>query len=144
MRRIRVRREEGDWFGIAAATVLGLLAGTVGGLLAGEFLGAVNVDGVKDAMGRRRRARVASADEQALEHAAATALEEHPTTRALGLEVRALGGDVLELTGTVSDHGARDLATRVARGAAPHILIINRVLVAEDDLPEQPVTSNVG
>jgi osmotically-inducible protein OsmY len=138
---VRIRDEDRDWLGLGLATAAGLGLGLVIGLVAGEFLGDVTSERVKRWIGARPRRRRDESEERTVqsdvERAVQGALSEHPTTRQLAVRVHALGDGVVELTGQVPDRAARELAGTVARGVSGADVVINRILVEGEDLPER-------
>jgi osmotically-inducible protein OsmY len=110
------------------------------GIVLGELLGDVSSDRLRRAVGRLRRPESAEApqDANAVELAVRAALAEHPTTKGLPIDVRALGDGVVELSGTAPSAGARQDAWKVARGIPGADAVVNRILVEGDDVPPRP------
>jgi osmotically-inducible protein OsmY len=81
----------------------------------------------------------ASEDEETdrTEHDLLDALKNNPVTRQLDLSVSALGGGLVELTGTVPDETTRELAADVARGVLGADVVVNRILVEGTDTDGQ-------
>ncbi len=133
------RQHTNDGLGVAIAGALGLVAGLVFGLVSGELLGNVDSDRVRRAVNRWRPG---DDDEQPdeeldkIEHDLLATLKSNPVTRGLSLEVRALGGGLVELTGTVPNESSRELAGELARAVPGADLVVNRVLVAGTDTNE--------
>lgn len=125
--------------GTAIVGALGLAAGLVFGLVSGELLGNVDSARVRRAV---RRWRPGEDDEPVdedldeIEHDLLTTLKSNPVTRGLSLEVRALGGGLVELIGTVPNESSRELAGELARGVLGADLVVNRILVEGTDTNE--------
>jgi osmotically-inducible protein OsmY len=129
------RREESDWLGVAVSTAVGLGLGVLAGMAVNELVGGLNPARLKRVVHRARpgKEEERSLDAAALEHAVRGALSEHPTTRSMRIDVRALGDGIVELTGTAADAEGRGLAAAVARGVSGTHVIVNRLLVEDSD-----------
>lgn len=127
---------------MALATAAGLGLGVLAGIVGGELLGDLGPDRVKSAVRRLRRSEreALEADPQDVERAVVTALEEHPKASDLGIDVRALGDGVVELSGTVPDTAGRRIAAKIARGVAGAEVVVNRILVEGADVPRRHST----
>ena len=128
-----------DGLATALAGALGFAAGLVFGLVSGELLGNVDSDRVRRAVSRWRPGDDDEASDEDLdkvEHDLLATLKGNPVTRGLALEVRALGGGLVELIGTVPNESSRELAGELARGVLGADLVVNRVLVEGTDTNE--------
>lgn len=136
---IRIQRERNEWAGLVGFAALGAAVGLIGSVVLGGVLGRFDAERMKTAVKRVRRPASGSAPEgsHALQRAVSGALGENPKTRGFDIGVRAIGGDIVELTGTVPDALARDLAGSVARGVAGADVVVNRLLVEGEDVPKQ-------
>jgi BON domain len=123
---------------LAAAAAFGL--GLMAGLVASEWLGGVDAARVRRAVDRLRP-ELPPADRAALEGAVRRALRAQAATRYLKITVRAAGPGLIELTGRVGDAVARERAGTVAREAMPGCTVINRLLVAGEDVPRGPAAA---
>lgn len=134
---VRIERHDDDWAGIALAGAVGLGAGLLAGLVAGELLGTVDADRLRRIVRRLRRpaANESGRDPLDVQEEIETVLERNPTTRRLGLAVRALGEGIVELTGTAPDVTVRTLAADLARGVSGAAVVVNRILVEGTDVP---------
>lgn len=120
--------------GIALAAAAGFGVGLLAGLVAGEWLGDVDADRVRRAVGQLRPAE-APPDASGIERTVKNALEAEARTRYLKARPRVLGEKLLELVGRVPTQAARERAADVARQAAPGFTVINRLLVEGQDVP---------
>jgi uncharacterized protein YejL (UPF0352 family) len=136
-----VSKQDSDTgFGLAVISAVGFGAGLLFGLVMGGWLGDVHPDRVKRAVGRLRSDDSEEAEDEELdriEQELLQVLEQHPATRHLDLAVRALGGGLVELTGTAPDEPTRDMVADLARGVGGADVIVNRVLVEGTDTNEQ-------
>ena len=128
--------EPTDSLGIALVGALGLGAGLLVGLVFGGLLGDVDSDRVRRAV-RRLRPYVDEDEiedrQDEVEDDLLTTLESNPATRGLNLEVHALGGGLVEITGVAPDQRTRELAGELARGILGSAIVVNRVLVEGTD-----------
>ncbi len=127
--------ESGSALGLALTGAFGFGAGLLFGLVAGGLLGDVDQDRVKRAV---RRFRPTDDDEsvegdERLEHDLLDVLKGNPATRQLDLNVSALGGGLVELTGRAPDETTRELAADLARGVLGTEVVVNRILVEGTD-----------
>ncbi len=135
------RQHTDDGLATALAGALGFAAGLVFGLVSGELLGNVDSDRVRRAVSRWRPGdddddEASDEDLDKIEHDLLATLKSNPVTRGLTLEVRALGGGLVELIGTVPNESSRELAGELARGVLGADLVVNRVLVEGTDTNE--------
>ncbi len=134
---LRRRHDEtADSLGVALVGALGFGAGLLVGVVSGGLLGDVDSDRVRQAV-RRLRPYV---DEDEIEDRQdevevdlLSTLESNPATRGLNLEVHALGGGLVEITGVAPDQRTRELAGELARGILGSSIVVNRVLVEGTD-----------
>lgn len=120
--------------------------GIVAGIVLGEFLGRVDTDRLRATVRRLRRpvGKLPPGDLEAIRRDVSGALNENPKTRALQVDVRALGDGVVELTGEAPDREARELAGTIARGVAGTHVVVNRMRVEEAAPPEPRSRSTAG
>ncbi len=133
----RSDHESGSVLGLALTGAFGFGAGLLFGIVAGELLGDVDQDRVKRAV-RRFRSPDTDDDESAegdvrLEYDLLEVLKGNPATRQLDLNVSALGGGLVELTGTAPNETTRELAADLARGVLGTEVVVNRILVDGTD-----------
>jgi osmotically-inducible protein OsmY len=103
-------------------------------MVSGGLFGRVNSDRFRHVVSRlRSREQAEAEDPDQLERDLLTTLRSNPTTRSLDLAVRALGGGLVELTGTVPEEATRELAGRLARGVPGADVVVNRILVEGRD-----------
>ena len=118
--------------GVALVGALGFGAGLLVGLVSGGLLGDVDSDRVRRAV-RRLRPYVDEDEiedrQDEVEHDLLSTLESNPATRGLDLQVHALGGGLVEITGIAPDQRTRELAGELARGILGSAVVVNRVLV---------------
>ncbi|MDH3458055.1 MAG: BON domain-containing protein [Gemmatimonadota bacterium] len=129
MRLIRIEDEDRDWFGVSLAAAAGLGLGIVAGIAVHDLFGSL-----RERVGRRLRrtdGTTPADDPDALRQAVLHALTQHPATRSLELDVRALGEGIIELTGTAPDADLRDLAGSTARAVAGTSVVVNRMLISD-------------
>ncbi len=133
MRLIRINDEERDWFGLSLAAAVGLGLGLVAGIAVGDLFGGAVAKRLGRSVRQLRRPAGGPPSEESdhLRQAVLDALTEHPATRSLELDVRALGDGIVELTGTAPDADARDLAGSMARAVAGASVVVNRMLVSD-------------
>ncbi len=132
----RSDHESGGALGLALTGAFGFGAGLLFGLVAGALLGDVDQDRVKRAVRRFRSGDYeAPEDEEVdrIEHDLLDALRNNPATRRLNLNVSALGGGLVELTGIAPDETTRERAADLARGVLGADVIVNRILVEGTD-----------
>ncbi len=134
---IRIHHREQHWAGVVLSAAAGLGVGLLTGLVVGELLGDVDGERVRRAVRRLRPAAAPLADPDDVERAVQAALTEHPATRSLAVEARAVGNGIVELTGRAPDDAARQLAADVARGVDAVEVVVNRILVGESDAPQR-------
>ena len=128
--------ESGSALGLAFTGAFGFGAGLLFGLVFGGLLGDVDQDRVKRAVRRFRPGDDRLPDdeeEDRVEHDLLDALKNNPATRQLDLSVSALGGGLVELTGTAPDETTRELAADLARGVLGADVVVNRILVEGTD-----------
>ncbi len=133
-------RESGSGLGIALTGAVGFAAGLLLGLVAGGLVGDVGSSRVGRAVRRLRPdddEESAGEDAERVEHELLDVLKRNPATRHLHLTVLALGGGLVELTGTVPDETTRELAADLARGVLGGDVIVNRILVEGTDTSQQ-------
>jgi hypothetical protein len=145
-RLLDTERDDGDWIGITLSAIAGAGLGLFAGLAASQFFSEVSPRGVSGAVRSigRRSSRRPPPPPDALERKVTGALGENPKTRHLDVRARALSDGIIELTGTAPDAGARAAAATVARGAVDHVVIVNRILVAGEDVLKRPPRSQEG
>ncbi len=132
--------ESGSALGLALTGAFGFGAGLLFGLVAGGLLGDVDQDRMKRAVRRFRPGEDESSEDEETdrtEHDLLDALKNNPVTRQLDLSVSALGGGLVELTGTVPDETTRELAADLARGVLGADVVVNRILVEGTDTDGQ-------
>ena len=134
---MRPRHDEPtDSLGIALIGALGLGAGLLVGLVFGGLLGDVDSDRVRRAVRRLRpyvdEDEIEDRQDEVEDDLLAT-LESNPATRGLNLEVHALGGGLVEITGVAPDQRTRELAGELARDIFGSAIVVNRVLVEGTD-----------
>ena len=134
---MRPRHDEPtDSLGIALIGALGLGAGLLVGLVFGGLLGDVDSDRVRRAVRRLRpyvdEDEIEDRQDEVEDDLLAT-LESNPATRGLNLEVHALGGGLVEITGVAPDQRTRELAGELARDILGSAIVVNRVLVEGTD-----------
>ncbi len=134
---LRRRHDEPtDSLGIALVGALGLGAGLLVGLVFGGLLGDVDSDRVRRAVRRLRpyvdEDEIEDRQDEVEDDLLAT-LESNPATRGLNLEVHALGGGLVEITGVAPDQRTRELAGELARDILGSAIVVNRVLVEGTD-----------
>ncbi len=133
-------RESGSGLGIAITGAVGFGAGLLFGLVAGGLVGDVGSGRLGRAVRRLRPSddeESAGEDAERVEHELLDVLKRNPATRHLNLTVLALGGGLVELTGTVPDETTRELAAHLARGVLGGDVIVNRLLVEGTDTSHQ-------
>ncbi len=131
----RSDHETGSALGLALTGAFGFGAGLLFGLVAGGLLGDVDQDRVNRAVRRFQPTddeESAEGDER-LEHDLLEVLKQNPATRQLDLNVSALGGGLVELTGTAPNETTRELAADLARGVLGAEVVVNRILVEGTD-----------
>jgi osmotically-inducible protein OsmY len=101
------------------------------GLVVGELLGDVDRDRVRRTVRRFRPMddEESTDGDELLEHALLDVFKGNPATRELDLNASALGGGLVELTGTAPDETTRELAAELARGVIGAEVVVNRILV---------------
>jgi len=133
-------RESSSGLGIALTGAVGFGAGLLFGLIAGGLVGDVGAGRLGHAVRRLRPSddeESAGEDAERVEHELLDVLKRNPATRHLKLTVLALGGGLVELTGTVPDETTRELAAHLARGVLGGDVIVNRILVEGTDTNQQ-------
>ncbi len=131
----RSDHESGSVLGLALTGAFGFGAGLLFGLVAGGLLGDVDQDRVKRAVRRFRPTddEESAEEDERLEHDLLDVLKGNPATRQLDLNVSALGGGLVELTGIAPDETTRELAADLARGVLGTEVVVNRILVEGTD-----------
>ena len=134
----RHQRETDGTLGIALVGAVGFGAGLLVGLVGGGLLGDVDSDRVRSVVRRFRSDGETSEDglddePERTEDDLLAMLESNPATRGLNLEVHALGGGLIEITGVAPDQRTRELAGELARGVVRSAVVVNRVLVEGTD-----------
>ncbi len=133
-------REPSSGLGIALTGAVGFGAGLLFGLVAGGLAGDVGSGRLGRAVRRLRPSDDDESEEEdaeRVEHELLDVLKRNPATRHLNLTVLALGGGLVELTGTVPDETTRELAAHLARGVMGGDVIVNRILVEGTDTSQQ-------
>ncbi len=130
--------ESDDTVGIALVGAIGFGAGLLVGLVGGSLMGDVDSDRVRGVVRRLRpdeeNSQEGPDDEpERTENDLLAMLESNPATRGLNLEVHALGGGLIEITGVAPDQRTRELAGELARGVVGSAVVVNRVLVEGTD-----------
>jgi len=145
-RLVDAERDDGDWIGITLSAIVGAGLGLFAGLAASQFFSEVSPKGVGGAVRGigRRSSKGEPPPPEVLERQVTGALGENPKTRQLDVRARALSEGIVELTGTAPDADARAAAATVARGAVDHAVIVNRILVAGEDVAKRPSRSWAG
>ena len=122
--------------GVALVGALGFATGLLVGLVSVGLLGDVDSDRVRRAV-RRLRPYVDEDEtedrQDEVEDSLLSTLESNPATRGLNLEVHALGGGLVEITGVAPDQRTRELAGELARDILGSAIVVNRVLVEGTD-----------
>ncbi len=130
--------------GVALFGALGFAAGVLVGLVAGGLLGDVDSDRVRRAM-RHLRSEGEEGDgpegPDRIESDLLATLESNPATQGLNLQVHALGGGLVEITGVAPDQTTRELAGELARGILGSAVVVNRILVDGTDTGGEAVFS---
>ena len=144
-----LRRHHGqtdDTLGIALVGAAGFGAGLLLGLVGGSLLGDVDTGRVRNVVRRFGPDRESSEDgpddePERTENDLLAMLESNPATRGLNLEVHALGGGLIEITGVAPDQRTRELAGELARGVLRSAVVVNRVLVEGTDTNDETAVS---
>jgi osmotically-inducible protein OsmY len=106
------------------------------------MVGDVDADRVRRVVRGLRGEESAGPDDPArLERDILSALRGNPNTRRLDITVRALGGRLVELTGTVPDETARETARSLAAEVHGADVVVNRILVEGVDTNDQSAAS---
>jgi len=122
--------------------VLGFGLGFVGGIVLSEMVGDVDADRVRRVVRGLRGDQPSEPEDPArVERDILSALRGNPTPRRLDITVRALGGRLVALTGTVPDESAREAARNLAAGVHGAEVVVNRILVEGIDTDDQTAAS---
>ena len=129
--------ESGDTLGIALVGAIAFGAGLLLGLISGGLIGEVDPNRLRRAVRGRMQPDEGEdqfkAEPHQIEHNLIDTLENNPATRGLNLEVRALGGGLVEITGVAPDQTTREVAGDLARSVLGSAVVVNRVLVEGTD-----------
>ena len=140
----RDRDETTDALGVALFGALGFATGVLVGLVAGGLVGDVDSDRVRRAVHRLRSEGAEEDGDEGpdrIENDLLATLENNPATRGLDLQVHALGGGLVEITGVAPDQTTRELAGELARGIVGSAVVVNRILVDGTDTSGETVVS---
>ncbi|HET8648910.1 MAG TPA: BON domain-containing protein [Gemmatimonadales bacterium] len=119
---------------------LGAGVGLVAGTVLSEWLGDVNRGRLRRAARRLQERPARSISPAAGARAAEAALADDARLAPLGIQVRALRADAVELRGWVPDRASRALAARVVRAVPGIENVVNSILVrGEDDRSVLPI-----
>ena len=138
-------RESSSGLGLALTGAVGLSAGLLFGLVAGGLVGDVGSGRVGRVVRRLHPSddeESAGKDAKQVEHELLEVLKRNPATRHQNLAVLALGGGLVELTGTVPDETRRELVAHLARGVLGGDVIVNRILVEGTDTSQQSAVAS--
>jgi osmotically-inducible protein OsmY len=124
----------GSVLGTALAAVAAFAAGAVAGMALGGSVGAVHGERVRNTLNRLRRAPKPVPPEE-IEREVQAALREDEATRDLDIGVTVSENGLVELTGVVTTPMARRAAGDVARAVPSVLVVVNRILLRETDLP---------
>jgi hypothetical protein len=133
MTLVRICNNDRDWLGLTVSAVAGLGIGVIAGITFGDSLGRFGGERFGRVLRHLRRPVTDEPldEPEVARQAVLDALAQHPGTRGLEIDVRALGDGIVELTGTAPDEDARELAGTAARAAAGTTVVVNRLLVAD-------------
>jgi hypothetical protein len=130
-------------FGITIAAVAGLGIGLVLGMVTGELMGTVDGERVRRVVRRLRQDEPDEPEDvKFLERDLLGTLRSNPTTRQLDLGVKALGGGMVEVTGTAPDERTRELAGSLLKNVRGVETVVNRVLVEGVDVTDAAPSSS--